>query len=298
VYYQSVISAKVIYGSVTKISKGFGFVKFIDQSEAISAIQEMNGRFLYNRPIKVNQASWKKHNSESSGNNKTQTQNNQFQFNNNNNNNYDMNNFNSFQPQNIYINNQNKFNNGQRGSATSINSGSTSTQSTSPLSPISPSSNEFYGKTFTPQYIQQQLNYINTSNYPSIGYSNQNEDNNGISNNISITNNNIYNYYSSSSSDLTIKQTNQNNQNNYSSCNSTQTITSVPFLNITTNNNDKRKALSSQYLYYYNIINVNNNINTYNQYNIGKYGHDTEKNYQDDDNNSNKEEGNSSMAEK
>ena len=58
--YQSVISAKIIIDPATKISKGYGFVKFSDYSEAQRAIQEMNGKQINGKTMKVAQASFKK----------------------------------------------------------------------------------------------------------------------------------------------------------------------------------------------------------------------------------------------
>lgn len=58
--YKSVISAKIVIDTISKESKGFGFVQFNDQNESSKAIEEMNGKYLNGRQIKVNQASFKK----------------------------------------------------------------------------------------------------------------------------------------------------------------------------------------------------------------------------------------------
>ena len=58
--YKSVLSTKIVIDNITKQSKGYGFVKFSDHSESITAIEEMNGKYLSGRPIKTNQASFKK----------------------------------------------------------------------------------------------------------------------------------------------------------------------------------------------------------------------------------------------
>ena len=58
--YNSVIGTKIIVDPSTKISKGYGFVKFSDYSESQRAISEMNGKLLNGKPMKTNQASFKK----------------------------------------------------------------------------------------------------------------------------------------------------------------------------------------------------------------------------------------------
>lgn len=58
--YKSVISTKIVIDNITKQSKGYGFVKFSDHNESLTAIEEMNGKYLLSRPIKTNQASFKK----------------------------------------------------------------------------------------------------------------------------------------------------------------------------------------------------------------------------------------------
>ena len=61
-FYNSVIGTKIIVDPSTKISKGYGFVKFSDYSESQRAISEMNGKLLNGKPMKTNQASFKKNN--------------------------------------------------------------------------------------------------------------------------------------------------------------------------------------------------------------------------------------------
>lgn len=58
--YKSVISSKIIVDPSTKISKGYGFVKFSDKSESEKAISEMNGKSLNGKPMKTGTASYKK----------------------------------------------------------------------------------------------------------------------------------------------------------------------------------------------------------------------------------------------
>jgi RNA recognition motif-containing protein len=52
-FYRSVTSAKVIYNINSGLSKGYGFVKFKDANEYERALNEMNGRILNSRIIKV-----------------------------------------------------------------------------------------------------------------------------------------------------------------------------------------------------------------------------------------------------
>ena len=58
--YKSVIDSKIILDPSTKISKGYGFVKFSDKTESEKAISEMNGQLLNGKTIKTGTASYKK----------------------------------------------------------------------------------------------------------------------------------------------------------------------------------------------------------------------------------------------
>ena len=58
--YKSVIDAKIIIDPSTKISKGYGFVKFSDKSESERAINEMNGKSIKGKPMKTGNVSYKK----------------------------------------------------------------------------------------------------------------------------------------------------------------------------------------------------------------------------------------------
>ena len=90
--YNSVISSKIVIDPSTKISKGYGFVKFSDQKESQKALQEMNGASINGKNIKTGTASYKKNNIGIS--------------NNNNNKNYNSHNF-FYDAQNLYNNNNN-----------------------------------------------------------------------------------------------------------------------------------------------------------------------------------------------
>ena len=92
--YNSVISSKIVIDPSTKISKGYGFVKFSDQNESQKALQEMNGANINGKNIKTGTASYKKNNIGISGNN----------------NNYNSHNF-FYDAQNLYNNNNNSANN-------------------------------------------------------------------------------------------------------------------------------------------------------------------------------------------
>lgn len=54
--YPSVFNAKIITDTITKLSKGYGFVKFRDVDEAHKAIAEMNGLAFMGKPLKVSTA--------------------------------------------------------------------------------------------------------------------------------------------------------------------------------------------------------------------------------------------------
>lgn len=58
-FYPSVVSAKIIYDRITRLSKGYGFVKFSSIEEANAAVTEMNGRVFFNKRIRVRSASYK-----------------------------------------------------------------------------------------------------------------------------------------------------------------------------------------------------------------------------------------------
>jgi len=52
-YYNSITGTKIIIDPSTKISKGYGFVKFTDPKEYQKAITEMNGKILNGKAIKT-----------------------------------------------------------------------------------------------------------------------------------------------------------------------------------------------------------------------------------------------------
>jgi len=54
--YGEVSEAVVIKDRISRRSKGFGFVTFADEASAQKAIQEMNGKEVDGREIKVNEA--------------------------------------------------------------------------------------------------------------------------------------------------------------------------------------------------------------------------------------------------
>ena len=67
--YKSVISAKIVIDTITKIGKGYGFVKFSNHDENIRAINEINEKYLCGKQIKTNQDSFKKLNETGNYNN-------------------------------------------------------------------------------------------------------------------------------------------------------------------------------------------------------------------------------------
>lgn len=58
--YPSVKGAKVVTDRVTGRTKGYGFVKFADESEQLHAMTEMNGKFCSSRPMRIGPAANKK----------------------------------------------------------------------------------------------------------------------------------------------------------------------------------------------------------------------------------------------
>ena len=67
--YKTVVAAKIVIDNITKLSKGYGFVKFSNHDESVKAINEMNGQYLCGKLIKTNQASFKKVNEAGNYNN-------------------------------------------------------------------------------------------------------------------------------------------------------------------------------------------------------------------------------------
>lgn len=58
--YPSVKGANVVMDRLTGRTKGYGFVKFSDESEQVRAMSEMNGVFLSTRPMRIGLAANKK----------------------------------------------------------------------------------------------------------------------------------------------------------------------------------------------------------------------------------------------
>ena len=67
--YKSVIGSKIVVDPSTKISKGYGFVKFSSQEESQRAISEMNGKLINGKPMKTGVASFKKNNMNNNASN-------------------------------------------------------------------------------------------------------------------------------------------------------------------------------------------------------------------------------------
>ena len=58
--YSSLCEAKVITDMNTKASKGYGFLRFTQQAQAIQCMTEQQGQYLLTKPLKLNYASQKK----------------------------------------------------------------------------------------------------------------------------------------------------------------------------------------------------------------------------------------------
>lgn len=56
-HYPSVKGAKIVTDRMTGRTKGYGFVKFGDESEQLRAMTEMNGKFCSTRPMRIGPAS-------------------------------------------------------------------------------------------------------------------------------------------------------------------------------------------------------------------------------------------------
>jgi RNA recognition motif-containing protein len=66
--YQSVVEAKVICDPVSRISKGYGFIKFTNKDESERAMHEMQGKMILGRQIKMNYASQRNKNNQETSN--------------------------------------------------------------------------------------------------------------------------------------------------------------------------------------------------------------------------------------
>jgi len=60
--YTSFSKAKVIRDKRTGKTKGYGFVSFSDPMEFIKALNEMNGKYIGNRPVKLRKSKWEERN--------------------------------------------------------------------------------------------------------------------------------------------------------------------------------------------------------------------------------------------
>ncbi|KAG8504099.1 hypothetical protein CXB51_002383 [Gossypium anomalum] len=58
--FQSVKGAKVVIDSNTGRSKGYGFVRFVDENERLRAMTKMNGVYCSSRPMRISVATPKK----------------------------------------------------------------------------------------------------------------------------------------------------------------------------------------------------------------------------------------------
>lgn len=59
-HYPSVKGAKIVMDQLTGRSKGYGFVRFTDESEQMRAMTEMNGMYCSSRPMRIGPAASKK----------------------------------------------------------------------------------------------------------------------------------------------------------------------------------------------------------------------------------------------
>ena len=57
--YKSFCRARVIRDKRTMKTKGYGFVSFLNPQDYLKAFNEMNNKYVGNRPIKIERSSWK-----------------------------------------------------------------------------------------------------------------------------------------------------------------------------------------------------------------------------------------------
>ena len=67
-HYTSVIDAKIIIDPSTKISKGYGFVKFSNKEESEKARNEMDGKYINGKAMKTGNASYKNEKKQNNNN--------------------------------------------------------------------------------------------------------------------------------------------------------------------------------------------------------------------------------------
>eukprot|EP00026_Physarum_polycephalum_P015568 Phypoly_transcript_16281.p1 GENE.Phypoly_transcript_16281~~Phypoly_transcript_16281.p1 ORF type:complete len:139 (+),score=33.57 Phypoly_transcript_16281:288-704(+) len=58
--YPSLQRVRVVRDKKSGKSKGFGFVSFSDPHDFVTALREMNGKYVGNRPVKLTKSNWQK----------------------------------------------------------------------------------------------------------------------------------------------------------------------------------------------------------------------------------------------
>ena len=59
-HYASFAMARVVRDKKSALSRGFGFVSFLEHEEGLRALKEMNGKYCGNRPMKLKKGQWQK----------------------------------------------------------------------------------------------------------------------------------------------------------------------------------------------------------------------------------------------
>ena len=57
--YSSFNMARVVRDRRTGKTRGYGFVSFSQPKDFLSALKEMNGKYVGNRPVKITKSNWK-----------------------------------------------------------------------------------------------------------------------------------------------------------------------------------------------------------------------------------------------
>lgn len=60
--YPSFVKARVVFDKKTNKPKGFGFVGFTNAQDYVDALQQMDGKYIGNRPCKLRRSRWKDRN--------------------------------------------------------------------------------------------------------------------------------------------------------------------------------------------------------------------------------------------
>lgn len=56
--YRSFAKGRVVRDRKTHKSRGYGFVSFLEASDALTAMRDMAGKYIGNRPVRIKRSDW------------------------------------------------------------------------------------------------------------------------------------------------------------------------------------------------------------------------------------------------